>query len=126
MALYMSKTEGLEERPVSLVPPKTVTDPLWPRGVLVEKEVVGPLPKEFVGDIPNIAPPDMEALSLNVPFEADSCRHWSADKEADPSVGLPRLPVVLSSKLVEELSMVESRAPPTLKNCAVSPRLSKD
>ena len=84
----------------------------------MEKEAVGPFPKELVGDMLKIAPPDMEAFSLKVPFDADSCRGLSEE-------GL-RLPEVLSSKLVDELSMVESRAPLTLKNCAVSPRLSKD
>jgi len=87
---------------------------------LVEKEAVGPLPNEFVGDIPKMAPPDIDAFSLKVPLDALSCRQLSPGEE-----GL-RLPDCLSSKLVDELSMAESRAPLTLKNCAVSPRLSKD
>jgi hypothetical protein len=86
--------------------------------VLIEKEAVGPFPKELVGDIPNILPPDIEAFSLNVPLDADSCRGLSCEEEG--------LEVLTSSKLVDEFSMVESRAPLTLKNCAVSPRLSKD
>jgi hypothetical protein len=86
----------------------------------VEKEAVGPFPKEFVGDIPKIAPPDMDAFSLKVPFEDDNCMTLSVEED-----GL-RLPDVLSSKLVEEFNMAESRAPLTLKNWAVSPRLSND
>mmetsp|Transcript_21322 Transcript_21322/g.52850 ORF Transcript_21322/g.52850 Transcript_21322/m.52850 type:complete len:202 (-) Transcript_21322:1194-1799(-) len=119
--LYKSRTcDGLADRPLSLFPPSTVTDSRTPPGVLVEKEAVGPFPKEFVGDIPNMAPPDMEAFSLKVPLEDESCKQLSAEEE-----GL-LLPEVLSSKLAEEFSMAESRAPLTLKNCAVSPKLSKD
>ncbi len=67
-----------------------------------------------------MAPPDMEAFSLKVPFEADNCKTFSAEE-----AGL-LLPDVFSSKLADELSIAESRAPLTLKNCAVSPKLSKD
>ena len=112
--LYKSRTwEGLD-RPFSLFPPRTVTDPL---AAPVGKEAVGPFPKELVGDMLNMAPPDMEAFSLKVPFDEESCKGLSEE-------GL-RLPEVLSSKLVDTLSMAESRAPLALKNCP-SPKLSKD
>ena len=101
-------------------PPNTVNTPpgpppLPPRGVLVEKDDVGPFPNEFVGLIPNMAPPDMEGFNLKVPDDADNCKQLSLE------VGLP----VFISKLVDEFNMVESSGPPTLKNCAVSPKLSK-
>ena len=71
---------------------------------LVEKEE-GPLPNELVGLIPKVkAPPELDAFSLNVPFDADSC------SSAPP----------LSSKLVAPPNDVdcnaESKGPPTLKN----------
>ena len=104
-----SSTEGLAAR--WSFPSNVIFPPL------VEKDDVGPLPNEFVGLMPKVkAPPELEGLSLKVPLDAVNCK---SPKPLLSSRMLAAPPNDVDCK-------AESNGPPTLKNPAVSPRLSND